>query len=384
MAWFRWYENATNDPKFMVAARRSGQSVAFVIAVWAMLLERASESSDRGSIDGFDCESADALLGMPDGAAEAIVQALRGKGMLNGERVTKWEERQPVRERTEESPSTDRVRKHRERLREERNAEEQQYEPCNAHETPCNAMKHHETPRGEEIRGERKERENTASPSPSAPPAAEHVHVCPPFGEGGDVPTPSVAPPSSRSSSRGKSKNQPPPDEPHYRAKSGLYLTGKRLASFERFWADFAFAKGKAEAADAWLDIAQLTDALVNEICRAAALEAQKRVEDTAKGKSPKWAQGWLTSRRWEDYEAQPTPVRNAVAMPVVPEVLAPTPEQMEENRQRGLRMTQTLREKGFLRDCSDSVPVRADFHVLPPMPPISSMPAVSMAGKAS
>lgn len=86
------------------------------------------------------------------------------------------------------------------------------------------------------------------------------------------------------------------------RAKSGRVLTGKRLTSFERFWAAFAFAKGKAEAADAWLDIPQLTDVLVDEICRAAELEARQRIEDTAKGKSPKWGQGWLTARRWEDY----------------------------------------------------------------------------------
>lgn len=200
-----------------------------------------------------------------------------------------------------------------------------------------------------------------------------------------DMPTPPVAPlPPARSSSRGKGKNQPLPDEQHYRAKSGRYLTGKRLASFERFWADFAFAKGKAEAADAWLDISQLTDALVDEICRAARAEAVQRVEDMAKGKSPKWAQGWLTSRRWEDYVAQPAPVRNVATVPVVPEVLAPTPDELEANRQRGLLMAQTLREKGFLRDGSDSGPVRADFHVLPPMPPISSMPAVSPVERKS
>ena len=44
MEWFRWFEGSTTDPKFAVVARRSGQPVAFVIAVWAQILERASAS----------------------------------------------------------------------------------------------------------------------------------------------------------------------------------------------------------------------------------------------------------------------------------------------------------------------------------------------------
>ena len=76
MEWFRWFEGSTTDPKFAVVARRSGQPVAFVIAVWAQILERASASKERGCIDGYDCEGADVSLGLPDGAACAIVQAL--------------------------------------------------------------------------------------------------------------------------------------------------------------------------------------------------------------------------------------------------------------------------------------------------------------------
>lgn len=98
-------------------------------------------------------------------------------------------------------------------------------------------------------------------------------------------------------------KKAKPPDGPHYQAKSGRYLTGKRLESFNGFWQAFDFAKGKAEAADAWLDIPELTDGLVAKICDAARQEASLRPQLEAKGKSPKWAQGWLSGRRWEDYE---------------------------------------------------------------------------------
>lgn len=137
MEWFRWFEGTATDPKFHLLARKSGQPVAFVLAVWAILLERASAAKPRGGIAGFDCESADAVMGMPDGAACAIVAAMQAKGLIDGERICKWEERQPVRERYEGNPSTDRVQRFRER---QRNAIDGDETPCNANETPRNAQ----------------------------------------------------------------------------------------------------------------------------------------------------------------------------------------------------------------------------------------------------
>jgi hypothetical protein len=89
--------------------------------------------------------------------------------------------------------------------------------------------------------------------------------------------------------------------EASYRTKKKRTLSGKRLESFERFWAAFGYAKGKAEAADAWLDIPSLTNALVNTICLAAEREAARRPEIVARGNTPKMAQGWISGRRWED-----------------------------------------------------------------------------------
>lgn len=140
MNWFRWYTGTATDPKFMVVARLAGQNVAAVVAVWAMLLERASDVSERdetqcnaekrymkrGFVSGFDCEAADAVLGLEDGASEAIMRAMEKKGLLTGERVTNWEKRQPKRE----DNSTERVR----RFREKKKAE-----------TQCNAGKREET-----------------------------------------------------------------------------------------------------------------------------------------------------------------------------------------------------------------------------------------------
>lgn len=63
MEWLKWFVGATTDPKFAVIARRSKQNMASVIAVWAMLLERAGQADERGEVEGFDCEGADIVLG---------------------------------------------------------------------------------------------------------------------------------------------------------------------------------------------------------------------------------------------------------------------------------------------------------------------------------
>ena len=91
--------------------------------------------------------------------------------------------------------------------------------------------------------------------------------------------------------------------EEFYLTKKKRKLTGKRLETFNRFWSDFNYKKGKADAADSWLDIPQLTDALVNEICESAKREASARQGLIDQGRTPIYAQGWLTARRWEDEE---------------------------------------------------------------------------------
>lgn len=146
-----------------------------------------------------------------------------------------------------------------------------------------------------------------------------------------------------------------------YRTKKGRLLTGKRLASFERFWADFGYAKGKAEAADAWLDIPALTDALVDRICAAAGKEAEGRNELIARGHTPKMAQGWISGRRWEDDEpAPPKPpgrVEGAGTRPLRavyddgrPVERPPTPEERAANEKRREAMRETLRARGLIR----------------------------------
>jgi hypothetical protein len=87
-----------------------------------------------------------------------------------------------------------------------------------------------------------------------------------------------------------------------YTTKKGRKLKGKRLEQFNLFWEVFNYKLGKAEAADAWLNIPNFTDELFKQkIISAAKHEAEGRSDLRPKGKTPKMAQGWITGRRWED-----------------------------------------------------------------------------------
>ena len=143
--WFRWHHGSVTDPKFQLVARKSKQSLATIIAVWAFVLEKASASEERGHFGGLDCESVDCMFGLEDGATQAILSAMADRGLVDADRVASWGKRQVKRERTDDF-STDRVKAFR--------SKEHQETPKTNDETPCNAKEHQETPRGEERREE--------------------------------------------------------------------------------------------------------------------------------------------------------------------------------------------------------------------------------------
>ncbi|HEX7048835.1 MAG TPA: hypothetical protein VF188_01385 [Longimicrobiales bacterium] len=130
MDWFRWHHGTTTDPKWRVVARRSGQPLSAVIAVWAAILEYASESDPRGTIEGMDEEVMAAALDLEPEQIQAIRDAMQGL-VLDGDRLTGWDRRQPKRE----DDSAERVRRHRERRR----AEPVEVADAGAGVTQCNA-----------------------------------------------------------------------------------------------------------------------------------------------------------------------------------------------------------------------------------------------------
>lgn len=111
--WFRWHHGSVTDPKFQLVAKKAGASVAEVIAVWACLLEAASQAPRRGNPGPTDFEAMGCALGLEDGKAKAIHDRMTDRGLLDRDgAVMAWEKRQPKRE---DDTAADRKRKQRER-----------------------------------------------------------------------------------------------------------------------------------------------------------------------------------------------------------------------------------------------------------------------------
>lgn len=153
--WFRWYHGTVNDPKWRVVARRSGQPLATVLAVWAAIVEHASENNPRGTIDGMDNEVVAAALDIEPDQVQAIREAMQGL-TLDGNLLTGWERRQPKRE----DNSAERVRRYRDRKRAEQRSDTQ----GNAEVTQCNADETH----GNDEKRLEKSREEKRDVTPSS------------------------------------------------------------------------------------------------------------------------------------------------------------------------------------------------------------------------
>lgn len=156
MDWVRWYHGTAADPKWRVVARRSGQRLTDVIAVWAMVLEAASEASERGTLEGLDPEVVAAALDLEPEAVDGIIDAMQGL-VLDGDRLSAWDKRNPKRE----DSSAERVRRHRERRR----LQQRQEAPPDAGVTPCNTGV---TPRNASDTDTEIEIDTSITPSPRA------------------------------------------------------------------------------------------------------------------------------------------------------------------------------------------------------------------------
>lgn len=153
--WFRWHHGSVTDPKFQLVARKSGARLSDVLAVWAYLLESASQSDARGNFGIIDCEAVDCLFGFDDGMTERILGGMVTRLLIAEGCIVSWEKRQPKRER-ESDNSTERSRAFRQRQVEPKDADD-------GNETPRNATQRQETPRGEESREDKEKKEEPRS-----------------------------------------------------------------------------------------------------------------------------------------------------------------------------------------------------------------------------
>jgi len=90
-----------------------------------------------------------------------------------------------------------------------------------------------------------------------------------------------------------------------YLTAKGRKLSGERLETFNQFMEAFKDKRGRAAAADSWLNIKPLTTEILTDILKGAAAYAAKRPGIISNQGTPKMAQGWLTGRRWEDGAGQ-------------------------------------------------------------------------------
>ncbi len=133
--WVRLWHDMPTDPKWRTIARKSGQPLPCVVAVFAMMLTNAgSNTVQPGTLLSWDHEDAGAALDMDGEDVAAIFEAMQGK-VLDGFKLSGWERRQPKRE----DNSVSRVKAYRDR---QRNAEERTGTPADTMKrnvTQCNA-----------------------------------------------------------------------------------------------------------------------------------------------------------------------------------------------------------------------------------------------------
>jgi len=137
--WFRWWHGTATDPKFGVVSMRAGCSLPEVIAIWAVLLENASQADDRGEISGIQAEEIAWSLRVEAETVQAVLEAMVDRGLIEDDRLTGWERRQPGREdavNPGSMTSTERSRKCRGRKREEKQEVEEIAEVAQRDATP--------------------------------------------------------------------------------------------------------------------------------------------------------------------------------------------------------------------------------------------------------
>lgn len=113
-SWVRLWLDMPTDPKWRVIARKSGQPLPCVIALFTLMLTEGAKADVPGTVAGLSIEDAAAALDMEEDAVSSIIGAMDGRVISEG-RLSGWEKRQPKRE----DDSSKRVKEHRERKKQE-------------------------------------------------------------------------------------------------------------------------------------------------------------------------------------------------------------------------------------------------------------------------
>lgn len=125
--WVRLWHDMPTDPKWRVIAKRSGAAISEVISTYAFVMINASaNATERGRTHNLFADDIAAALDLEEDRVTAILASMQGK-VMDGDRLTGWEKRQPKRE----DNSASRAKK----WREDQKAERARTQP-NATERP--------------------------------------------------------------------------------------------------------------------------------------------------------------------------------------------------------------------------------------------------------
>jgi hypothetical protein len=95
--WLRLWHDMPTDPKWRTVAKVSGQRIGDVMAVYLHLLVCASNATERGRTQSFNCEDVASALDIETEHVASIIDAMQGR-VLDGDMVAGWEKRQAARE----------------------------------------------------------------------------------------------------------------------------------------------------------------------------------------------------------------------------------------------------------------------------------------------
>lgn len=279
-SWFRVYNGTINDTKWPRIARDSKQSVGAVVSVWMALLECASMSDDRGSVDDFSPEDIDVLYGYEDGTTDSIFQAMKARGLiLPDNRLEAWAKRQSPESGDVGKPSTSTERVRRYRAKRSSKSDE------TLHETDETLHETDETPYK---RREEKIREDNINTPPLSPQGEQGV------GEGtteqsSDVPPkapePEADPPATDTSTAPQVDTSH--GNPAWKEFCYVFSLWPLQQGKEKAWREYAYLKARH---------------IVPESYALADIIERFKAEDR------RWKRGyvpmmsnWLHDRRWDD-----------------------------------------------------------------------------------
>jgi hypothetical protein len=115
--WFRLYNDFLGHPKFRYVARQCGMSICEVSMIAVALLRTANRSKPRGWVRDFSLIDCGAALDIDPERVGEVFRKLEEMGWIDSDYLATWDERQPDKE---DPTNADRQRRHREKLKRER------------------------------------------------------------------------------------------------------------------------------------------------------------------------------------------------------------------------------------------------------------------------